>query len=132
MRLWFFLPVVAILFSSCPGNSAPIIQTLSLSSLNLNACTELTLTANAMDADNDPLTYEYAVNPTGTGVFSQNNSKTTTWALNPSRTTLTTVTFTITVSDATHTVSKKLFRSRLVREKVVVVSLVLFIQDRNS
>jgi subtilisin family serine protease len=105
MRLWFFLPVVAILFSSCPGNSAPVIQTLNLSSLNLQACDELTLTASATDADNDVLTYDYTVNPPGTGVFGQ-TGKTTTWALNPSRTIPAAVTFTITVSDATHTVSQ--------------------------
>jgi serine protease len=106
MRLWFFLPVVAIMFSSCPGNSAPVIQAITLSSVNLNACETLDISASATDAENDTLTYDFSVNPVGTGVFTRTNATVTTWALNPSRTTATAVTFTLSVSDANNTVSQ--------------------------
>ncbi len=106
MRIWFLAPIVAILFSGCPGNSEPVIQSFNLSSLSLSACAKLSLSVVASDADNDQLTYEFSTNPAKTGVFGLSTSNATTWVLNPSRSTPTSVSFTITVKDKTHTVTQ--------------------------
>jgi serine protease len=109
-KLALLLPTLLV---SCWGNpdKPPVINSFTASTLNLNACQELSLNVSASDPENKALSYTFAAEPK-IGRF-EGFGPSRIWALSPSLTTAQTVKFTVTVSDTRSAVASNVITVKI-------------------
>ncbi len=103
-KLALLLPALLL---SCWGNQdqPPVIESFTTSTLNLAACGQLSLNVIASDPENATLSYTFTAEPS-IGRF-EGFGASRIWSLSPSLTTVQTVKFAVTVSDARSKVASK-------------------------